>query len=131
MRGRQCIRPRSDADRLRADRDRIDLIRATFPPGSMTGAPKLAAMRIIERLEPVRRGIYSGAIGYLDVRGGLDLSVVIRTVLVKGGRAYIHAGGGIVADSDPSAEWTETLDKSRPLTAALTSVNAEAPPSRA
>jgi len=97
----------------------------------MTGAPKLAAMRIIERLEPVRRGIYSGAIGYLDVRGGLDLSVVIRTVLVKGGRAYIHAGGGIVADSDPSAEWTETLDKSRPLTAALTSVNAEAPPSRA
>jgi len=117
--------------RLRADRDRIDLIRATFPPGSMTGAPKLAAMRIIERLEPVRRGIYSGAIGYLDVRGGLDLSVVIRTVLVKGGRAYIHAGGGIVADSDPSAEWTETLDKSRPLTAALTSVNAEAPPSRA
>jgi len=109
--------------RLREDCDRIDLIRAAFPPGSMTGAPKLAAMRIIERLEPVRRGIYSGAIGYLDVRGGLDLSVVIRTVLVKSGRAYIHAGGAIVADSDPHAEWTETQDKSRPLEAAITNAN--------
>lgn len=114
--------------RLREDRDRIDLIRAAFPPGSMTGAPKLAAMRIIERLEPVRRGIYSGAIGYLDVRGGLDLSVVIRTVLVKAGRAYVHAGGGIVADSDPTAEWTETLDKSRPLTAALTAAEEDGAP---
>jgi para-aminobenzoate synthetase component 1 len=114
--------------RLREDRDRIDLIRAAFPPGSMTGAPKLAAMRIIERLEPVRRGIYSGAIGYLDVRGGLDLSVVIRTVLVKAGRAYVHAGGGIVADSDPSAEWTETQDKSRPLDEAITAAEQSTPP---
>ena len=114
--------------RLREDRDRIDLIRAAFPPGSMTGAPKLAAMRIIERLEPVRRGIYSGAIGYLDVRGGLDLSVVIRTVLVKAGRAYVHAGGGIVADSDPTAEWTETLDKSRPLDEAITAAEQSTPP---
>jgi para-aminobenzoate synthetase component 1 len=114
--------------RLREDRDRIDLIRAAFPPGSMTGAPKLAAMQIIERLEPVRRGIYSGAIGYLDVRGGLDLSVVIRTVLVKSGRAYIHAGGGIVADSDPTAEWKETQDKSRPLNAAITAAESQSPP---
>jgi anthranilate/para-aminobenzoate synthase component I len=76
-------------------------------------------MRIIDRLEPVRRGIYSGAIGYLDVRGGLDLCVVIRTVLMKGGRAYVHAGGGIVADSDPADEWAETLDKSRLLVEAL------------
>jgi para-aminobenzoate synthetase component 1 len=113
---------------LREDRDYIDLIRAAFPPGSMTGAPKLAAMRIIERLEPVRRGIYSGAIGYLDVRGGLDLSVVIRTVLVKGGRAYVHAGGGIVADSDPASEWTETQDKSRPLEAAITAAEQSTPP---
>jgi anthranilate/para-aminobenzoate synthase component I len=107
------------AGRLRADCDAVDLLRATFPPGSMTGAPKIAAMRIIDRLEPVRRGIYSGALGYLDVRGGLDLCVVIRTVLVKDGRAYLHAGGGIVADSDPRDEYRETLDKARPLAAVL------------
>jgi para-aminobenzoate synthetase component 1 len=105
--------------RLREDRDRVDLIRATFPPGSMTGAPKIAAMRILDRLEPVRRGIYSGALGYFDVRGGLDLCVVIRTVIVRLGRAYVHAGGGIVADSNPSDEWDETLDKARPLAAAI------------
>jgi para-aminobenzoate synthetase component 1 len=104
---------------LRADRDAVDLIRATFPPGSMTGAPKIAAMRILDRLEPVRRGIYSGALGYFDVRGGLDLCVVIRTVLLRNGRAYVHAGGGIVADSDPMGEYRETLDKARALVAAL------------
>jgi para-aminobenzoate synthetase component 1 len=85
----------------------------------MTGAPKIAAMRIIDRLEPVRRGVYSGALGYFDVRGGLDLCVVIRTVLVRDGRAHVQAGGGIVADSDSSAEWLESLDKARPLIAAL------------
>jgi aminodeoxychorismate synthase component I len=105
--------------RLRADRDAVDLLRATFPPGSMTGAPKIAAMRILDRLEPVRRGIYSGALGYFDVRGGLDLCVVIRTVLLRGGRAYVHAGGGIVTDSDPMGEYRETLDKARALVAAL------------
>jgi para-aminobenzoate synthetase component 1 len=105
--------------RLRADRDAIDLLRATFPPGSMTGAPKIAAMQIIDRLEPVRRGIYSGALGYFDVRGGVDLCVVIRTVLARGGRAYVHAGGGIVADSDPLGEWRETLDKAGPLLTSL------------
>jgi aminodeoxychorismate synthase component I len=105
--------------RLRADRDVFDLVRATFPPGSMTGAPKIAAMRLLGRLEPVRRGIYSGAIGYFDARGGADLSVVIRTLLVREGRAYLHAGGAVVADSDPRGEWRETLDKARPLIAAL------------
>ena len=105
--------------RLARDRDAVDLIRAAFPPGSMTGAPKIAAMKILDRLEPVRRGVYSGAIGYLDVRGGLDFSVVIRTLLVQGGRAYLHAGGGVVADSDPVAEYHETVDKSRALWAAL------------
>ena len=88
----------------------------------MTGAPKLAAMRLIDRLESVRRGIYSGGLGYLDVRGGLDLSVVIRTLFVLDGRAYLHAGGGIVADSDPVAEYRETLDKARALLAALARV---------
>jgi len=105
--------------KLRTDRDAVDLFRAAFPPGSMTGAPKIAAMRIIDRLEPVRRGIYSGALGYFDVRGGLDLCVVIRTILMRDGRAYIHSGGGIVTDSDPLAEWHESLDKARPLIAAL------------
>ena len=105
--------------RLREGSDVFDLLRATFPPGSMTGAPKIAAMQLLGRLEPVRRGIYSGAIGYLDVRGGADLSVVIRTLLLREGRAYLHSGGAVVADSDPRDEWRETLDKSAPLRAAL------------
>jgi para-aminobenzoate synthetase component 1 len=104
---------------LRPERDALDLIRATFPPGSMTGAPKIAAMRILDGLEPVRRGIYSGAIGYFDARGGIDLSVAIRTILAQRGRAYVHSGGGIVADSDPLAEWAEAADKARLLEAVL------------
>lgn len=121
--------------RLRGDRDAVDLVRAAFPPGSMTGAPKIAALRILDRLEPVRRGIYSGAIGYFDARGGADLSVVIRTILLRGGRAYVHAGGGIVADSDPAAEYREALDKARPLLTALADPSPEpqatCPPSMA
>ncbi len=113
--------------RLRPGCDALDALRAAFPPGSMTGAPKLAAMRLLDHLEPVRRGIYSGAIGYLDARGGADLSVVIRTIVLCGGRAYFHAGGGIVADSEPHAEWLETLAKARPLLEAL----AEADPADA
>lgn len=105
--------------RLAQDRDALDLVRATFPPGSMTGAPKIAAMRLLARLEPVRRGIYSGALGYLDARGGADLSVVIRSMFVREGRVHLHAGGGIVADSDPKAEYAEFRDKLRPLLAAL------------
>jgi para-aminobenzoate synthetase component 1 len=109
--------------RLRGDRDAVDLIRATFPPGSMTGAPKIAAMRLIDRLEPVRRGVYSGAIGYFDVRGGMDLSVVIRTILVEKGRAHFHVGGAIVADSTAAAEHAEALDKARAMLAALASLD--------
>ena len=105
--------------RLRRDCDALDALRAAFPPGSMTGAPKLAAMRLLDHLEPVRRGVYSGAVGYLDARGGADLAVVIRTVVLVGGRAFVHAGGGIVADSEPHAEWLETLAKARPLLEAL------------
>jgi anthranilate/para-aminobenzoate synthase component I len=108
--------------RLREECDAFDLVRATFPPGSMTGAPKIAAMRILDELEPVRRGIYSGAIGYFDIRGGADLSVVIRTILLSEGRAYLHAGGGIVADSNSAAEWQESMDKARLLEAALEDV---------
>ncbi|MBW2372534.1 MAG: aminodeoxychorismate synthase component I, partial [Deltaproteobacteria bacterium] len=105
--------------RLRADRDALDAVAAAFPPGSMTGAPKLAALEILDALEPVRRGVYSGALGYLDARGGLDLCVVIRTLLVRGGRAWLHAGGGVVADSHPLAEYRESLDKARALLEAL------------
>ena len=105
--------------RLAPGRDALDAVRAAFPPGSMTGAPKLAAMELLARLEPVRRGLYSGAIGYLDLRGGADLAVTIRSIVLKDGRAYLHSGGGIVADSTPAAEWREAEDKTRALLAAL------------
>ena len=104
---------------LATGRDAFDLLRASFPPGSMTGAPKLASMRLIEALESVRRGVYAGALGYLDVRGGLDLSVVIRTIVCRDERAHLHVGGGIVADSTPESEYLESLDKARAPLAAL------------
>ncbi|MGE4651023.1 MAG: aminodeoxychorismate synthase component I [Myxococcota bacterium] len=109
---------------LHADRDVLDLVAACFPPGSMTGAPKIAAMRLLDHLEPVRRGVYSGALGYFDARGGADLSVVIRALLVREGRAHLHAGGGIVADSRPDAELREAHDKLRPLLQALAEIRA-------
>jgi anthranilate/para-aminobenzoate synthase component I len=111
--------------RLANARDALDALRAAFPPGSMTGAPKIAAMRLLDRLEPTRRSVYAGAIGYLDVRGGLDLAVVIRTLLVKEGRAYLHVGGGVVADSQPAAEYHESIDKARALWAALAGAQAD------
>jgi aminodeoxychorismate synthase component I len=101
--------------RLRPDVGPLDLVRATFPPGSMTGAPKRAALRILDGIEPVRRGPYSGALGWLDPRGSLSLSVVIRTAIVHAGRAHVHTGGGIVADSDAADEWCEAAVKARVL----------------
>ena len=100
---------------LREDVSFVDLLRATFPGGSVTGAPKIRAMEIIDELEPVRRGPYCGAIGYLDGKGNVELSVAIRTMVAKGGRIYIPVGGGIVADSDPGAEFEETLVKARAM----------------
>jgi len=91
--------------------DRAALLRALFPPGSMTGAPKVRAMQAIEDLEPRRRGVYSGALGYLSFCGGMDLSVVIRTLVRSGTSLGLQVGGGVVADSDPGAEYEETLDK--------------------
>jgi len=102
----------------------LDLVKATFPGGSMTGAPKIEAMKIIDRLEPVKRGIYSGSIGYLDFAGHLDLNIVIRTFVVKDGRCYFNVGGAVVADSDPIGEYQETLDKARALKTALRNVKA-------
>lgn len=102
--------------------DAIDAIAACFPGGSMTGAPKVEAMKIIDQLEPVKRGVYAGAIGYLDFAGNFDLSIVIRTVVVKDGRAHLNVGGAVVADSAPAAEHDETLDKARALVRALEGV---------
>ena len=102
--------------------DALDVIRACFPPGSMTGAPKIEAMRILEGLEPLERGVYSGALGFLDFDGTMDFSVVIRTVVAKGERATFHVGGAVVADSDAESEHTETLHKARAILGALASM---------
>jgi para-aminobenzoate synthetase component 1 len=93
--------------------DALDLIRATFPGGSITGAPKVRAMEIIAELEPSQRGVYCGSIGYWSVTGALDTSIAIRTALALGNRLYFSAGGGVVADSRPDQEYRETLDKAR------------------
>jgi para-aminobenzoate synthetase component 1 len=105
--------------RLAPGVDAIDVLRATFPGGSITGAPKVRAMEIIAELEPSRRGVYCGSIGYLSVTGAADFSIVIRTFLARHGNMYFSAGGGIVADSEPEAEYLETLDKARALIGAL------------
>jgi len=107
---------------LADDRDPIDLLRAAFPGGSITGAPKVRAMEIIEELEPHRRGIYTGSAGFIDFQGRMELNIVIRSFVVHAGRVYFHAGGGIVADSDPEGEYQETLDKVSGLVAALASL---------
>jgi para-aminobenzoate synthetase component 1 len=93
--------------------DAVALVRATFPGGSITGAPKVRAMEIIAELEPTRRGVYCGSLGYLGANGEMDTSIAIRTCVTTGGRIYFQAGGGIVADSDPEQEYRETLDKAR------------------
>jgi len=95
------------------------LLRALFPGGSMTGAPKIRAMQAIAELEPVPRGVYAGALGYLSFCGDLDLSIVIRTAIVAGGRTWLSVGGGIVADSDPEAEHAESMDKAASVLKAL------------
>jgi para-aminobenzoate synthetase component 1 len=93
----------------------VELIRAAFPGGSITGAPKVRAMEIIAELEPTRRAVYCGSIGYISATGAMDTSIVIRTYLLLNGQVYFQAGGGIVADSDPALEYAETLDKARGL----------------
>ncbi len=105
--------------RLTSDRDRLDALAACFPAGTVSGAPKIRAMEIIAELEPTRRGIYAGAVGYLDFAGHLDCCITIRTIVVTDGRAYVQAGAGIVADSDPTAEYHETKAKASALIRAL------------
>jgi anthranilate synthase component 1 len=89
------------------------VLKATFPAGTVSGAPKVRAMEIIDELEPVKRGIYAGAVGYLGFNGDMDLAIAIRTAIVKDGQLHVQAGAGIVADSDPSSEWQETQNKAR------------------
>jgi len=105
--------------RLREKHDAFDLLRAAFPGGSITGAPKIRAMEIIESLEPVRRHIYTGSIGYVDWRGDADWNIAIRTAIVKPDALHFSAGGGITADSDPDAEYLETLHKAEGMRVAL------------
>jgi anthranilate synthase component 1 len=105
--------------RLAEDRDRLDALVACFPAGTVSGAPKIRAMEIIAELEPGPRGLYAGAIGYLDFAGNLDCCIAIRTVVIQDGRARVQAGAGIVADSNPAAEYEESCDKARALLRAI------------
>jgi anthranilate synthase component 1 len=105
--------------RIREGMSPIDVLKATFPAGTLSGAPKVRAMEIINELEPVRRGIYAGAVGYLDWKGEADLAIAIRTALVHRDTLHVQAGAGIVADSDPDREWEETLNKGRALIRAV------------
>ena len=100
---------------LHQGKDMIDLLRATFPGGSITGAPKIRAMEIIDEMEPTARSVYTGGIGYLGADGTHDINIAIRTAMIKGGRVHFQVGGGIVADSDPEAEYQETLDKGKAI----------------
>jgi para-aminobenzoate synthetase component 1 len=116
---------------LRDDADAFDLLRAAFPGGSVTGAPKIRAMEIIAELERAPRGVYCGAIGYISASGAMDMNIPIRTVVLRGGAASFHAGAGIVWDSDPAAEYDETLAKARAMIDALTQPNRDRAVTRA
>jgi len=104
---------------LTPGKDGLDALVATFPAGTLSGAPKIRAMEIIDELEPARRGLYGGALGYIDLRGNLDFCIAIRTVTFEGGQATVQAGAGIVADSDPTAEQRETEAKAGAMFEAL------------
>ncbi len=101
--------------RLRPGLDALDAFAACFPAGTLTGAPKVRAMEIVEELEPVRRGVYGGSVLYADFAGNLDSCIAIRTMLLKGRRAYVQAGAGIVADSVPEREFEESMNKAQAL----------------
>jgi anthranilate synthase component 1 len=104
---------------LAKDKDRLDALVACFPAGTVSGAPKIRAMEIIAALEPSWRGVYAGAVGYLDFAGNLDCCIAIRTLVLRDGVAQVQAGAGIVADSDPATEYDETRNKAQALLRAL------------
>jgi anthranilate synthase component 1 len=99
--------------KIKPDMNAIDVLRATFPAGTLSGAPKIRAMEIIDELEPVKRGIYGGAVGYIGWNGNMDTAIAIRTAVIKKGKLHIQAGAGVVADSVPKNEWDETMNKGR------------------
>ncbi|HNV54384.1 MAG TPA: chorismate-binding protein, partial [Pseudomonadales bacterium] len=109
---------------LKPGTSNLDVLRATFPAGTLTGAPKVRAMEIIDELEPIKRGLYGGACGYLSFSGEMDLAIAIRTGIVKQGMLYVQAAAGIVADSVPESEWQETENKARALLRAAEQVQA-------
>src|SRR5690554_2710059 len=102
--------------------DAIDVLRATLPAGTLSGAPKIRAMEIIDELEPVKRGIYGGAVGYMAWNGNMDTAIAIRTAVIKNGTLHIQAGAGVVADSIPRLEWKETMNKGRAMFRAVAMV---------
>ena len=104
--------------------DAVDVLRATFPAGTVSGAPKVRAMEIIDELESVKRGVYSGAVGYLSWSGNMDTAIAIRTAGISNKKLYIQAGAGIVADSIPAYEWNETMNKARAIFQAVSLVAA-------
>jgi len=108
--------------RLKAGLSNLDVLRATFPAGTLSGAPKVRAMEIIQELEPVKRGIYGGAIGYLSWNGAMDTCIAIRTAVIKDDTLFVQAGAGIVYDSDPQSEWDETMAKARAIFRAVAAV---------
>ena len=110
--------------RLSPGLDAFDVLRVTLPAGTLSGAPKIRAMEIIDELEPVRRGMYGGAVGYISWRGNMDTAVAIRTVVIRNGTLYMQAGGGIVADSKSALEWQETCNKARVMLRAAAAVRA-------
>jgi anthranilate synthase component 1 len=105
--------------KLSPGKNAFDVFRAAFPAGTVSGAPKIRAMEIIEELEPIRRGFYAGAVGYFSFLGNMDTCITIRSILIKDGKAYVQAGGGVVADSDPEKEYEETIHKAQAIFKAI------------
>jgi anthranilate synthase component 1 len=105
--------------KLRPELDAIDALKACLPAGTVSGAPKVRAMQILDEMEPTRRGPYAGAVGYFDYGGNMDTCIALRTMVMTPGKIYIQAGAGIVADSDPTSEYQETLNKSKAMLRAV------------
>ena len=104
---------------IREDKDSLDVLKATLPVGTLSGAPKIRAMQIIDELEPEKRGIFGGAMGYLGWHDNMDMAIAIRTAIVKSGKLYVQAGAGIVADSEAASEWEETQNKAKAIVLAV------------
>jgi len=107
---------------LKKGKTAMDVLRATLPAGTLSGAPKVRAMQIIDELEPVKRGVYGGAVGYLSWHGNMDTAIAIRTAVIKDNQLHIQAGAGVVADSQPKLEWKETMNKARAIFSAAAMV---------